>query len=101
MGNPPTERSMVVRREAEAVFEQLDALGWIDRVQGPYKGAPPHWTVNPAVHTKFADRAGLRPRGERAAGRWSLPCSGRRLRHEDCRQSPSRAWDKEHLEASF
>jgi hypothetical protein len=65
MGNPPTERSMVVRRETEAVFEQLDALGWIDRVQAPYKGALPHWTVNPAVHTKFADRA--RAEAERRA----------------------------------
>jgi hypothetical protein len=53
------------RRETEAVFEQLDALGWIDRVQGPYKGAPPHWTVNPVVHSKFAERA--RTEAERRA----------------------------------
>jgi hypothetical protein len=38
------------RREIEAVFDQLDALGWIDRVAG-------HWIVNPAVHAKFAERA--------------------------------------------
>jgi hypothetical protein len=38
------------RREIEAVFDQLDALGWIDRVAG-------HWIVNPVVHAKFAERA--------------------------------------------
>jgi len=45
------------RRETEAVFDQLDALGWLFSIQGPYPGAPPHRIVNPAVHTKFADRA--------------------------------------------
>ncbi|MBR0797539.1 DUF3987 domain-containing protein [Bradyrhizobium jicamae] len=45
------------KRETETVFEQLDALGWINRTPSPYKGTPPHWSVNPAVHTKFAERA--------------------------------------------
>jgi hypothetical protein len=44
------------RREIEAVFDQLDALGWIDRVPGPNPSSPPHWVVNPVVHTKFAQR---------------------------------------------
>jgi hypothetical protein len=45
------------RREVEALFDQLDAFGWINRVPGPRPSAPPHWQVNPAVHTKFAARA--------------------------------------------
>jgi hypothetical protein len=45
------------RREIESIFDQLDALGWIDRVAGPKPTTPPHWIVNPVVHTKFAQRA--------------------------------------------
>src|SRR5205814_5659140 len=33
------------RREIEAVFDQLDALGWIDRVAGPRPTMPTHWIV--------------------------------------------------------
>lgn len=43
--------------QALAVFEQLEAFGWLDRVQSSHRGAPPHWLVNPAVHEKFAERA--------------------------------------------
>jgi hypothetical protein len=45
------------RREIESVFDQLEALGWIDRIPGPKPTAPPHCIVNPAVHVKFAARA--------------------------------------------
>jgi hypothetical protein len=45
------------RREIEAVFDQLDALGWVDRVPGPQPSSPPHWVVNPAVHVKYEQRA--------------------------------------------
>jgi hypothetical protein len=45
------------RREIEAVFDQLDALGWINRVPGPRPTDPPHWVVNPVVHARFAERA--------------------------------------------
>jgi hypothetical protein len=53
------DRSMrgLGRRDTELVFDQLDALGWISCTPSPYKGAPPHWTVNPSVHTKFTERA--------------------------------------------
>ena len=44
------------RREIEAVFDQLDALGWVDRVPGPQSSSP-HWVVNPLVHVKYAQRA--------------------------------------------
>ena len=45
------------RREIEAVFDQLDALGWVDRIPGHRPTDSPRWIVNPVVHTKFAERA--------------------------------------------
>jgi hypothetical protein len=45
------------RWQTDQVFEQLDALGWVDRVPGPRPTDPPHWLVNPEVHRLFADRA--------------------------------------------
>ena len=45
------------RLETEALLEQLDALGWVDRVPGPRPSSPPQWIVNPVVHTKFEKRA--------------------------------------------
>ena len=44
------------KRDIEVLFEQLDALGWITRTPGPRPTDPPHWIVNPVVHTKFAER---------------------------------------------
>ncbi|WP_027577275.1 DUF3987 domain-containing protein [Bradyrhizobium sp. WSM1743] len=43
--------------EGVAVFEQLEAFGWLERAPSRLRGAPPHWLVNPAVHEKFAERA--------------------------------------------
>lgn len=42
---------------ALAVFEQLEAFGWLQRIPSRLRGAPAHWLVNPAVHKKFAERA--------------------------------------------
>jgi Protein of unknown function (DUF3987)/Bifunctional DNA primase/polymerase, N-terminal len=56
------------RRDTEAVFEQLEALGWVTRTPGP-RPTDLRWIVNPAVHQKFAERAKAeaeRRRGERA-----------------------------------
>jgi hypothetical protein len=39
-----------------AIFDQLDALGWIERVPGPRPSDPPHWIVNPECHRKFGNR---------------------------------------------
>lgn len=41
-------------RDTEAMFEQLEALGWVLRTQGP---KTIHWVVNPEVHIQFAARA--------------------------------------------
>jgi hypothetical protein len=43
--------------EIRPLLEQLDALGWLDRIDPPRPSSPPHWQVNPAVHAKFTDRA--------------------------------------------
>jgi hypothetical protein len=59
------------RLEIESIFEQLEALGWLIRMQGPYRSAPPHWQVNPQVHRRFAERA-VREAAERAKEREML-----------------------------
>jgi hypothetical protein len=46
----------LTRHETEAIFEQLDALGWVSRTPGPRPSDPPHWIVNAVVHQKFAER---------------------------------------------
>jgi hypothetical protein len=53
------DRSMrgLKKHETEAIFEQLEALGWIIRTPGGRPSDPPHWMVNPAVHQRFAERA--------------------------------------------
>lgn len=40
-----------------AVFEQLEAFGWLERTPSRLRGAPSNWLVNPAVHQNFAERA--------------------------------------------
>jgi Protein of unknown function (DUF3987)/Bifunctional DNA primase/polymerase, N-terminal len=44
-------------REVEEALQQLEALGWLDRVVGPRPTSPARWTVNPVVHVNFAERA--------------------------------------------
>ena len=53
------DRSMrgLKRYETEAIFDQLEALGWVMRIPGLRLSDPPHWVVNPSVHQKFAERA--------------------------------------------
>ena len=43
--------------DIKLIFEQLEALGWLKRVDTGRHGAQPHWAVNPSVHTKFARKA--------------------------------------------
>ena len=43
--------------EIRVIFEQLEALGWLERVDPPKLSSPPHWQVNPMVHIKFEARA--------------------------------------------
>ena len=42
--------------EIRVIFEQLEALGWLKRVDPPKPSSPPHWHVNPVVHIKFEAR---------------------------------------------
>jgi hypothetical protein len=53
------DRSMrgLTDRETDAVFEQLEALGWLKRTRGPYHGRGDHWLVNPRCHELFRQRA--------------------------------------------
>jgi hypothetical protein len=45
------------RRDIESVFNQLEALGWINRAPGLRPTDPPRWRVNPEVHRRFAQHA--------------------------------------------
>ena len=53
------DRSMrgLKKHETDAIFEQLEALGWVTRSPGPRPSDPPRWMVNPVVHLRFAERA--------------------------------------------
>lgn len=53
------DRTMRQIREGDIrpLLEQLAALGWLGRIDGPRPSSQPHWIVNPAVHRRFADRA--------------------------------------------
>ncbi|MGY8639189.1 DUF3987 domain-containing protein [Bradyrhizobium sp. 14AA] len=43
--------------EGLAIFERLEAFGWLERGSSQVRGAPARWLVNPTVHEKFAERA--------------------------------------------
>ena len=43
--------------EVHPLLEQLEALGWLDRTEGPRATSAPHFRVNPRVHARFAERA--------------------------------------------
>jgi hypothetical protein len=47
----------LTRADTTAVFEQLEALGWLMRSPAPRPTDPPHWKVNPKCHENFAERA--------------------------------------------
>jgi hypothetical protein len=47
----------LTRRDTEAVFEQLEALGWVSRSAPPRPTDPPHWVVNEHCHQLFENRA--------------------------------------------
>ena len=59
------------RPDIERIFQQLDALGWVNRIPGPRPSDPPHWLVNPEVHRRFAQQA-AREAAERARVREML-----------------------------
>jgi hypothetical protein len=47
----------LTKRDTEAVFEQLEALGWINRTTPHRPTDPPHWVVNKHCHQLFENRA--------------------------------------------
>jgi hypothetical protein len=47
----------IERHNIQRIFEQLEALGWVQQTPGKRASDPPHWRVNPAVHARFAERA--------------------------------------------
>ena len=47
----------LTRRDTDATFEQLEALGWVSRTPGPRPSSPPRWVVNPECHRLFVGRA--------------------------------------------
>ncbi len=59
------------RPNIQRIFEQLEALGWLQQTPGKRPTDPPHWKVNPAVHARFAARAELEFK-RRQAGRRML-----------------------------
>jgi len=47
----------LTKSEITAIFEQLDALGWLTPVPGPRSNSPTRWEVNPMCRRLFAERA--------------------------------------------
>jgi hypothetical protein len=47
----------LTKRDTEAVFEQLEALGWVNRTAPTRPSDPPHWVVNEHCHQLFENRA--------------------------------------------
>lgn len=43
--------------EIRPLLEQLEAMGWLDRAEGPRPSSPPHFKVNPLVHQRFTEKA--------------------------------------------
>jgi hypothetical protein len=61
----------LTKRDIDNMFEQLDALGWVDRTPAPRPSDPPHWIVNPEVHKRFGAR-GESEAKRRAAAREAI-----------------------------
>ena len=70
--------------EIRPVLEQMAALGWLERVDGPRPSSPPHWIVNPAVHTKFADKATRETQRRQEVREIIQQVAAGRARHEFC-----------------
>ena len=46
----------LTQREVESIFQQLEALGWVNRIQAR-RADQVQWLVNPEVHRLFRERA--------------------------------------------
>jgi hypothetical protein len=47
----------IERQSIARIFEQLEALGWVEAEPGRRAIDPPRWKVNPVVHQRYAARA--------------------------------------------
>jgi hypothetical protein len=47
----------IERQSIARIFEQLEALGWVEAEPGQRATSPPRWIVNPLVHQRYAKRA--------------------------------------------
>jgi hypothetical protein len=47
----------LLKKDIEKIFDQLDALGWINRIPGGRPADPPRWGINPECHRLFQARA--------------------------------------------
>lgn len=45
------------RNQIQRIFEQMEALGWLEQAPARRAMDPPIWKVNPAVHSLYAARA--------------------------------------------
>ena len=61
------------QKDAEEVLTRLDGLGWLTR----NGGTKPSWTVNPAAHTMFADRAKAEDARRKAVRKIILSMTGK------------------------
>ena len=46
----------LTKRDTDNLFEQMEALCWLDRAASARPTDPPYWLVNPEVHKRFAAR---------------------------------------------
>lgn len=65
----------LTERDTRPLFEQLAAIGWLEKIDGPRPSSAPHWLVNPLVHVRFADHAAAE-RDRRARAREVLTSLG-------------------------
>ena len=87
------------RPNIQRIFEQLEALGWLQQTPGKRPTDPPHWRVNSAVHARFAARAELEFKRRQMAKAMMAELFGRR--GNECHHCPLRAWNRNQLLSPF
>ena len=73
-------------REVTPVMETLENLGWLFRGEQRRAGAPVPWTVNPAVHTLYGERAATEAARREALRKIIARAAETRHREKDAEQ---------------